>query len=79
MTASEARGGSLFAPLAPRREASKRTIRLVTTARLREAAKTPLADPPRELVEGAAIACQIAAPRGLGGLSADKLVSGVLR
>jgi RES domain len=64
------------------REAFPRTIRLVASARLREAVLTPLADTPDELallaeIEGATSARLIAEERGLGGLSPDELVHGV--
>jgi RES domain len=64
------------------REAFPRTIRLVASARLREAVLTPLADAPDELallaeIEGATSARLIAEERGLGGLSPDELVHGV--
>lgn len=64
------------------REAFGRTVRLVTSARLREAALAPLADSPEELetlaeLEGATSSRLIAEERGLGNLSADELVHGV--
>lgn len=64
------------------REAFPRTIRLVASARLREAVLTPLADTPDELdllaeIEGATSARLIAEERGFGALSADELVHGV--
>lgn len=64
------------------REAFPRTIRLVASARLREAVLTPLADTPDELallaeIEGATSGRLIAEQRGRGGLSAEELVHGV--
>jgi RES domain-containing protein len=64
------------------REAFPRTVRLVSSARLREAVMTPLADTPEELnllseIEGATSARLIAEERGLGGLAANELVHGV--
>lgn len=64
------------------REAFPRTIRLVASARLREAVLTPLADTPDELallaeIEGATSARLIAEERGFGALSPDELVHGV--
>lgn len=64
------------------REAFGRTVRLVTSARLREAAMAPLVDTPDELddlaeIEGATSSRQIAEDRGLAGLSAAELVHGV--
>ena len=64
------------------REAFRRTIRLVASARLREAALTPLADSADELdllaeVEGATSGRLIAEERGLGALSPAELVHGV--
>lgn len=64
------------------REAFPRTIRLVASARLREAVLTPLADTPDELallaeIEGATSARLIAEERGLGALNPDELVHGV--
>lgn len=77
MAGSEA-GGEL--PLV--RAAFERTVRLVTSARLREAALAPLADTADELallaeVEGATSSRLIAEDRGIGALSADELVHGV--
>lgn len=59
-----------------------RTVRLVSSARLREAVLTPLADSPEELdllaeIEGATSSRRIAEDRGLSALSADELVHGV--
>lgn len=64
------------------REAFPRTVRLVTSARLREAVMTPLADSPDELdllaeIEGATSGRLIAEERGSAGLSAAELVHGV--
>ena len=64
------------------REAFGRTVRLVTSARLREAALAPLADSADELsllaeIEGATSSRLIAEDRGLGALAADELVHGV--
>ncbi len=64
------------------REAFPRTVRLVSSARLREAVLSPLADTTDELallaeIEGATSARLIAEERGLGGLAASELVHGV--
>lgn len=64
------------------RVAYPRTVRLVSSARLREAVLTPLADTPEELallaeIEGATSGRLIAQERGLGALTADELVHGV--
>lgn len=64
------------------REAFERTIRLVSSARLREAVLAPLADTAEEeallaQIEGATSSRLIAEERGLAGLSADELVHGV--
>ncbi len=64
------------------REAFERTVRLVSSARLRDAVMTPLADSAEELellaeIEGATSSRLIAEERGLGGLTADELVHGV--
>ena len=64
------------------REAFPRTIRLVASARLREAVLAPLVDDADELallaeIEGATSGRLIAEERGLGGLSPDELVHGV--
>jgi RES domain-containing protein len=64
------------------REAFPRTVRLVSSARLRDAVMTPLADTSEELdllseIEGATSARLIAQERGLGGLAASELVHGV--
>jgi RES domain-containing protein len=67
-------------PLA--REAFERTVRLVASARLREAVLTPLADDDGERallaeIEGATSSRLIAQERGFGGITADELVHGV--
>lgn len=64
------------------REAFERTIRLVSSARLREAVLVPLADTAEEAallaeIEGATSSRLIAEERGLAGLAADELVHGV--
>lgn len=64
------------------REAFERTVRLVSSARLRDAVMTPLADSAEDLdllaeIEGATSSRLIAEERGLGGLTADELVHGV--
>ena len=64
------------------REAFPRTVRLVASARLREAVLAPLADSADELdllaeIEGATSARRIAEERGLGALHPDELVHGV--
>ena len=64
------------------REAFPRTIRLVASARLREAVLAPLADGPAELdllaeIEAATSGRLIAVARGLGALGPDELVHGV--
>jgi hypothetical protein len=64
------------------REAFPRTVRLVSSARLREAVLTPLADTGDELsrlaeIEGATSGRLIAQERGIGGLAANELVHGV--
>ena len=64
------------------REAFERTIRLVSSARLREAVLAPLADTADEEallaeIEGATSSRLIAEERGLAGLGADELVHGV--
>ena len=64
------------------REAFPRTVRLVSSARLREAVMAPLADTDDELalladIESATSGRLIAEERGLGALSADELVHGV--
>jgi RES domain-containing protein len=64
------------------RDAFPRTVRLVSSARLREPVMTPLADTAGELsllaeIEGATSSRLIAEERGLGGLSANELVHGV--
>lgn len=77
MAASE---GDKSLPLV--REAFPRTVRLVSSARLRQAVLTPLADSEDELallaeIEGATSGRLIAQERGLGALSANELVHGV--
>lgn len=67
-------------PLA--REAFERTVRLVSSARLREAVLSPLADGDENLallaeIEGATSSRLIAEERGTGGVSPDELVHGV--
>lgn len=64
------------------REAFSRTVRLVTSARLREAAMAPLVDDEGELdllaeIEAATSGRQVAETRGLGAMPADQLVHGV--
>lgn len=64
------------------REALPRTVRLVTSARLRAPVMAPLADNEEELallaeIEGATSGRLIAEERGIGGLSAAELVHGV--
>lgn len=64
------------------REAFSRTIRLVASARLRDAVLEPLIDDPAELallgeIEGATSGRLIAEERGLGALRPDELVHGV--
>jgi len=64
------------------REAFSRTVRLVTSARLRGAVMAPLADSDEELamlaeIEGATSGRLIAEDRGTSGLSAAELVHGV--
>jgi len=64
------------------REAFPRTVRLVSSARLREAVMAPLADTEDELallaeIESATSGRLIAEERGLGVLTADELVHGV--
>lgn len=64
------------------REAFPRTVRLVTTARLRAPVMEPLADTEGELallaeIEGATSGRLIAEDRGAGGLTAAELVHGV--
>lgn len=64
------------------REAFPRTVRLVASARLREAVMAPLADSDDELdllaeIESATSGRRIAEDRGQGGLSAAELVHGV--
>lgn len=82
MAGSEERAGPPTAPLPIVREAFERTIRLVPSARLRDAVMAPLADGTTDLaqlaeIEGATSGRLIAEERGLGGLSADELVHGV--
>lgn len=74
--------GSTLANLPTSREAFERTIRLVTSARLRDAAMAPLTDNDEELallaeIEGATSSRLIAEARGHGTLPADELVHGV--
>lgn len=64
------------------REAFPRTIRLVASARLREAVLLPLADTDDDLnllaeIEGATSSRLIAEERGVGALGSDELVHGV--
>ena len=64
------------------REAFPRTVRLVASARLREAVMAPLADSEDDLallaqIEGATSSRLIAQERGRGGLTAEELVHGV--
>lgn len=64
------------------RTAFDRTVRLVTSARLRDPVMTPLADDDADLallaeVESATSGRLIAEERGFGGLTADELVHGV--
>ena len=64
------------------RVAFPRTVRLVSSARLREAVMTPLADTSEELallaeIEAATSGRLIAQERGLGALTASELVHGV--
>ncbi len=64
------------------RDAFPRTVRLVSSARLREAVLAPLADGEGELallaeIEGATSSRLIAQERGLSGLNSDELVHGV--
>ena len=64
------------------REAFPRTVRLVSSARLREAVLAPLADTAEELallaeIEGATSGRLVAEERGLGALSSTELVYGV--
>ena len=63
-------------------EAFPRTVRLVTTARLREAVLRPLVDSDEELkllaeIEGATSARLVAEHRGIAGLAANELVHDV--
>ncbi len=64
------------------REAFERTVRLVSSARLRDAVMAPLADDADELsllseIEGATSSRRIAEARGLGSLKPDELVHAV--
>ena len=64
------------------REAFPRTVRLVSSARLRAAVLTPLADNDEEFallaeIEGATSGRRVAEERGRGGLRPDELVHGV--
>jgi hypothetical protein len=73
---------STFPDHALTREAFPRTVRLVASARLREAVLAPLADTEDELgllaeIEGSTSGRLIAEERGLGGLAANELVHGV--
>lgn len=82
MAGSEAQPDLPLANLPTKREAFDRTIRLVSSARLREAVMAPLADGEDDLallaeIEGATSGRLIAEERGLGGLTADELVHGV--
>lgn len=82
MAGSEGRADLPTADLPTIREAFERTIRLVPSARLREAVMAPLADDDGDLallaeIEGATSGRLIAEERGLGGLTADELVHGV--
>ena len=82
MAGSESDPELLSADLATKREAFERTIRLVSSARLRDAVMAPLADDDDELallaeIEGATSSRLIAEERGHGGLSAEELVHGV--
>lgn len=75
-------GSDLAGDLPLVREAFGRTIRLVSSARLREAVLAPLADTAEEEallaeIEGATSSRLIAEERGLAGLAADELVHGV--
>jgi RES domain-containing protein len=79
---SEGQADLPLADLPTIREAFERTIRLVPSARLREAVMAPLADDDTDLallaeIEGATSGRRIAEERGLGGLTADELVHGV--
>jgi RES domain-containing protein len=69
-------------PLPTLREAFQRTIRLVSSARLREAVMTPLADNREELdqlaeIEGATSGRLVAQDRGTASLPATELLHGV--
>ena len=69
-------------PLPTIREAFPRTVRLVASARLREAVLSPLADTPDDLIllaeiEGATSGRLVAEERGLGALDPAELVHGV--
>ncbi|HBC14681.1 MAG TPA: RES domain-containing protein, partial [Erythrobacter sp.] len=82
MAGSESDPEPPSADLATKREAFERTIRLVSSARLRDAAMAPLTDDDDELtllaeIEGATSSRLIAEERGHGGLSAEELVHGV--
>ncbi|MGV2497621.1 RES family NAD+ phosphorylase [Pelagerythrobacter aerophilus] len=82
MAGSEGQADLPLAGLPTIREAFERTIRLVPSARLREAVMAPLADDDADLallaeIEGATSGRLIAEERGLGGLTADELVHGV--
>lgn len=82
MAGSEGQADLPLAGLPTIREAFERTIRLLPSARLREAVMAPLADDDADLallaeIEGATSGRLIAEERGLGGLTADELVHGV--
>jgi hypothetical protein len=73
---------STFPEQALVREAFARTVRLVSSARLRQAVLTPLADTADELsliaeIEAATSGRLIAEERGLGALAANELVHGI--
>lgn len=79
MVGSDAAAGF---PLPTVREAFERTVRLVASARLREAVMAPLADSQEELdllaeIEGATSGRLVAEERGTAALSASELVHGV--
>ncbi|HEY5713019.1 MAG TPA: RES family NAD+ phosphorylase [Allosphingosinicella sp.] len=79
MAASEGGAKEIFSLV---REAFAETVRLVASARLREAVLAPLADDADELallaeIEGATSGRLVAEERGLGALAAAELVHGV--